>query len=167
MRQEEAAEYITRLNLIRHPEGGWYRESYRSAEQLPAEGLPGRFGGHRSLSTAIYFLLVQGEISALHRIKSDELWHYYSGSAMIIHTIAPDGKYHPLHLGPDLAAGESFQLTVPAGFWFGAELNGEGFSLVGCTVAPGFDFTDFVMAERGRLLQEFPGHADLVRRMTR
>ena len=127
MPQETATGYINALELLRHPEGGWFRESYRSTEQFAADCLPQRFGGSRSLSTAIYFLLEQGDFSALHRIKSDELWHFYHGSALIIHTISPDGNYQQLSLGPDLAAGEHFQVMAPAGYWFGAELKGKGF----------------------------------------
>jgi uncharacterized protein len=162
-----AIELAMRLDLTRHPEGGWYRESYRSAEAIPAGALPDRSGA-RSYCTAIYFLLERGDFSALHRIKSDELWHFYGGAPLTIQVIAPSGAHLEMNLGPDLAAGESFQAMVPAGCWFGAELSGTGdFSLVGCTVAPGFDFADFEMGDRDQLLGEFPQHADMVRRMTR
>lgn len=162
-----APELVTRLQLLRHPEGGWYRETYRAAEQIAGSALPERFGGDRALSTAIYFLLEPGDFSALHRIKADELWHYYGGSSVLVHRIDPDGSYHRLQLGPRLAAGEQFQLMVPAGCWFGAEPVGTGYALVGCTVAPGFDFTDFELAERAQLISCYPQHAELITRLTR
>lgn len=162
-----AAELVTLLDLFRHPEGGWYRETYRAAEQIAGTALPQRFGGDRCFSTAIYFMLEPGDFSALHRIKADELWHHYSGSSVLVHRIDPDGSYHRLQLGPNLAAGGQFQLMVPAGCWFGAEPAGHDYALVGCTVAPGFDFTDFELAERAQLLACYPQHADLIRRLTR
>lgn len=158
---------IDRLGLVRHPEGGWYRETYRSAEQIPVPALPDRYDGARAYSTAIYFLLEQGDFSALHRIKSDEIWHYYAGAAVTIHLITPGGTISSLQLGPDLEHGQQFQILLPAGCWFGAEPAGEGFSLMGCTVAPGFHFSDFELADRQRLLQQYPQHADLITRLTR
>ena len=119
-----AVELITRLKLARHPEGGWYRESYRAAGIVPGNLLPERFAGDRAFCTAIYFLLERGDISALHRIKSDELWHFYAGAALTVHVITPRGEHHPLKLGSDLATGESFQAVVPAECWFGAETEG-------------------------------------------
>ncbi len=166
-----AAELIERLNLARHPEGGWYRESYRSSETIAAEALPERFGGQRSFCTSIYFLLERGDFSALHRIKSDEIWHFYCGAGLTVQVITPAGEHQELKLGRDLAAGDSLQAVAPAGCWFGAELPGEGegegeYALVGCTVAPGFDFADFEMADRDRLLGRFPEHARLIGRLT-
>ena len=158
---------VGRLGLSRHPEGGWYRECYRSPEAAPAAGLPERFGGPRSFCTSIYFLLGRQDISRLHRIKSDELWHFYAGASLTVHVISPDGDYSKLLLGSDLARGETFQGAVPAGCWFGAELSGEGeYALVGCTVSPGFDFADFEMGEREELLRLYPSHADVITRLT-
>jgi predicted cupin superfamily sugar epimerase len=121
------------------------------------------------LSTAIYFMLERGDFSALHQIKSDELWHHHSGSSLLIHIFAPDGNYRVEQLGADLAAGDRFQIMVPVGSWFGAELaTGRAtFALVGCTVAPGFNFSDFTLADRARLCVAYPRHAPLVRRLTR
>jgi uncharacterized protein len=158
---------IEYLELVHHPEGGWFRESYRSQEQVQTDALPQRFGGERSFGTAIYFLLESGDISALHRIKSDEIWHFYAGVPLLIHLIFPDGGYQMVQLGADLTAGQQFQAVVPAGCWFGAELSGEGFALVGCTVAPGFDFTDFELARRTELQDVYPEHATLITRLTR
>lgn len=166
MGRPTAAELIKRLNLARHPEGGWYKETYRSGGIIAADLLPERFGGGRAFGTAIYFLLERGDISVLHRIKGDELWHFYWGAALTVHVITPDGEYYRLKLGSDLAAGDSFQGVVPAGCWFGAESEGDH-SLVGCTVAPGFDFADFEMGRRAELLDRFPAHASIICRLTR
>lgn len=167
MNSMTAAQLITTLGLVRHPEGGWYRETYRSREQIERDALPPRFGGSRVLCTAIYFLLQQGEISALHRIKSDELWHYHAGSSLLIHTLAPGGEYRQLRLGPGITSGEEYQVVAPAGSWFGAELQGGDFALVGCTVAPGFDFADFEIGGREELLLRYPEQSAVIRRMTR
>lgn len=168
MNGTNAEELVKRLGLIRHPEGGWFRESYRSGEILDQEALPGRFSGARCFCTGIYFLLERGDFSALHRIKSDEMWHFYEGSPLTVQIITPKGEHLAVPLGSDLASGASFQALVPAGCWFGAELAGDGdFALVGCTVSPGFDFDDFEMARRGDLLRDYPQHADLIRRLTR
>ena len=166
--RHNAAFWIEHLKLTRHPEGGWFRESYRAVESIPEAGLPARFQGGRSFSTAILFLLEQGDISALHRLKSDEVWHFYEGAPLTVHVITPDGEYREILLGRDPEKGERFQAVVPAGCWFGAEpAGGVGFSLVGCTVAPGFDFSDFEMARCTELESLFPDHAALIRRMTR
>ena len=167
MTEPTAEELVSLLDLTRHPEGGWYRESYRSGEVIPAGALPERFAGDRSYCTSIYFLLERGDRSALHRIKSDELWHFHAGTALTVQIITPKGEHLQMKLGRDLAAGESFQGMVPAGCWFGAEVSGAGdYCLVGCTVAPGFDFADFEMAGRDDLLRQYPAHAEMIRRMT-
>lgn len=158
--------WIDRLSLIHHPEGGWFRETYRSAESLAACALPERFGGERSFCTAIYFLLEAGAFSAFHRIKSDEMWHAYAGDALKVHVIDPNGNYRAIRLGCDPERGESFQGVVPAGCWFAAETEGE-YSLVGCTVSPGFAFEDFEMAEREALVSRYPQHLQLITRLTR
>lgn len=158
---------ISQLGLERHPEGGWFRETYRAAEQVDAAALPQRYGGVRSFCTSIYFLLEEGDFSALHRIKSDEVWHFHAGCSLVVHVILPGGGYQALHLGSDLEAGERFQAVVPAGSWFGAELKGEGFGLAGCTVAPGFEFSDFELAGRDALASRYPQYAGLINRMTR
>jgi predicted cupin superfamily sugar epimerase len=164
-------ELIQKLNLLRHPEGGWYRESYRSDGIIPHNVLPEGFTGPRPHCTAIYFLLEHGDISALHRIKSDELWHFYAGASLTVHVITPQGEYYTLKLGSDIPTGETFQSVVPAGCWFGAELsadlNGVGYAFVGCTVAPGFDFADFEMGEREELLKQFPNHGAIIQRLAK
>jgi predicted cupin superfamily sugar epimerase len=161
-------ELVDKFELMPHPEGGFYKEMYRSAEQLPAASLPARFGGERSFSTAIYFLLVKNNFSAFHRIKSDECWHFYTGDSLLVHVIHPDARYELIRLGNHIAAGETFQAIVPAGAWFASETAPGGeFSFVGCTVAPGFDFADFELAERASLEMAFPQHAGIIRRLCR
>jgi predicted cupin superfamily sugar epimerase len=160
---------VQELGLVPHPEGGFYRETYRSSESIPEAGLPARFQGERSLSTAIYFLLGPGDFSAFHRIRSDETWHYYTGSCGLdIHVISSDGSYRLVRLGARSAAGETFQATIPAGAWFASEPSDPaGFALVGCTVAPGFDFRDFEMASADTLAATHPDLAELVQRRCR
>ncbi len=164
--RHDAPFWIETLALTRHPEGGWFRETYRSAETIPAPALPARFGGARCFGTAILFLLQRSDISALHCIRSDEIWHFHEGSALRVHMITPQGEQRQILLGRDPARGESFQAVVPAGCWFGAETLGD-FSLVGCSVAPGFDFQDFRMADRTELTGRYPRHAALIQRLTR
>jgi len=163
-----AAALISALGLLQHPEGGWYRETYRSTGQIPSNALPDCFNGPRSCCTAIYFLLEQGDWSELHRIKSDELWFFHGGASLTIHLLAADGIYSAIKLGADIVAGEVLQAMVPGGTWFGAEMSGAGaYSLVSCAVAPGFDFTDFEMGDRTTLLIQYPEHQALIARLTR
>ena len=164
----DASRWIARLALQPHPEGGYYRETYRAAETVSAEALPERYAGARAFSTAVYFLLPSEEISALHRLRSDELWHFHLGTALTLVTIGADGTLEQLALGPDVDRGERLQATVAAGTWFGATVSAPGsFALVSCTVAPGFDFADFELAERGALAARYPQHAAVVTRLTR
>lgn len=161
-----ARDWIQHLALRPHPEGGYYRESYRAATVLPAQALPRGFKGPRAASTAIFFLLTRGQVSHLHRIRSDEVWHHYDGGTVLIHTLTPEGDYLLSRLGKNPAAGEAPQALVKAGSWFGATLAPRtDFALVGCTVAPGFDFAEFEMAKAGVLLESHPGQAVLIRRL--
>lgn len=156
----DAAAVIAALDLQPHPEGGWYRETYRAALAV-ARG-PDRCAA----STAIYYLLEHGDRSRLHRIPSDEVWHHYAGAGLTIHVFAADG-YTALRLGSDLAAGERPQHWVRAGDWFGATVDEPGgWALVGCTVAPGFEFADLEFAAGAELSAAHPAHADLVARLT-
>jgi predicted cupin superfamily sugar epimerase len=163
------AEYwIARLRLERHPEGGYFAETYRSAESLEAAALPLRYDGPRACSTAIYFLLPGDEISALHRLRSDELWHFHAGSAATIVVIEPGGALREVVIGPDAEAGQVFQATMPAGCWFGARVNDPAsYTLVGCTVAPGFSYEDFELGDRRALLTAFPRHRKIIEGLTR
>lgn len=164
-----ASYWTDKLGLQPHPEGGHYRETYRCAEGVAGAHLPERFAGDRCFGTAIYFLLEGRQFSALHRIGSDELWHYYTGnSGLTVSMIAPDGELIEARLGQDSEAGEQFQAMVPSGSWFGARLcRADGFALVGCTVAPGFDFADFELGERAALTRQFPQHRAAIEALTR
>lgn len=151
-----AQHYIRTLPLLPHPEGGYYKETYRSEGALTTDS------GRRNYSTAIYFLLEEGNFSALHKIKSDELWHFYAGDILEVIEITKEGKLKITELGPD-----NFQYCVAAGNWFGSRVKKGGkFSLVGCTVSPGFDFADFEMAERNKLLNEFSLHEKIIIELT-
>ena len=155
--------WIARLGLIRHPEGGWYRETYRSAEGVEAAALPARFGGARALSTAIYYLLRAGERSALHRIKSDEVWHHYAGGAVTLWLLEEPGHALEVRLDGDSEP----QVIVPAGAWYGARVvEGGAYALMGGTVAPGFDFADFELADRAALLATWPAQRAIIEALT-
>src|SRR5262245_54427308 len=137
-----ARHWIEKLSLARHPEGGWYRETYRSGETIRRDHLPPRFDGDRAFSTAIYYLLESGDFSALHRIRQDEVWHHYDGSSLTLHLISPAGEYSTLSLGRGRAG--SPQAVTPASWFFAATVDEpDSCTLAGCTVAPGFDFADF------------------------
>lgn len=159
-----AQEWIDLLKLEPHPEGGFYRETYRA----PLEVSPPSHPGPRSASTAIYYLLREGDVSTFHRLLSDELWHHYAGGSLTVHTLSETSGYGALRLGPDPTAGERLQTLVPGGVWFGATVaEGSSYVLAGCTVAPGFDFADFEMARREDLLERFPDREGIIGRLTR
>jgi hypothetical protein len=150
-------ELIRKFDLQKHPEGGYFIESYRSSEFISREALPSRYKGDHSFSTSIYFLLPAGTASRLHRIASDEVWHFYLGGPLELLQISPDGRMDKVMLGQDLAAGQKVQHVVPAGYWFGARpADGSAYSFVGCTVAPGFDFADLELADSEDLCRRFP-----------
>jgi uncharacterized protein len=145
------------FDLKEHPEGGYFKESYRSSEIISRQALPPRYKGGRCFSTSIYFLLPVGSISRFHRIASDEVWHFYMGGPLELLQIPPDGKMEKVILGQDIAAGQKFQHVVPAGCWFGARPSMDSaYSFVGCTVAPGFDFADFELANPEDLSRRHP-----------
>lgn len=158
-----AQDWIKRLALAPHPEGGYFKETYRSDHMLPRPALPRGFKGPRSVSTAIYFLLKRGQISRLHLIAADELWHHYAGGSLIVHGLTPQGRHIEFKLGTRPDRGEAPQVMIPAGTWFGACLAPRAaFALVGCTVAPGFDFADFEMGDTSTLLKAFPRHKAVI-----
>jgi predicted cupin superfamily sugar epimerase len=156
----EARAWIEALGLDPHPEGGLFRETFRASEVVS------RPEGIRAASTAIYFLLPAGSFSAIHRVRSDEVWHHYAGDPLELHTIDSAGVHALVLLGKTLPR-ERPQHVVPAGTWQGAVPAGSRFTLCGCTVAPGFDFADFEMPARAELLERFPRHAALIERLTR
>jgi predicted cupin superfamily sugar epimerase len=164
----EAKKYIDKLRLEPHPEGGYYREIYRSDELILPPGLPERFKKGRAISTSIYFLLEGEQISNFHRLKSDEIWHFYDGCGVIIFTINTEGKLSEFRLGNNLDQKESLQVVIKHGNWFAAELpDKNSYCLAGCTVSPGFDFEDFEMGDRDTLLKDFPNYTELIRKFTK
>ena len=168
MDRPSAQDWIAELGLAAHPEGGWYRETFRASRVLPAEALHPGIPGERSAGTAIYYLLTADTFSALHRVASDEIFHFYAGDPLLLHQIQPDGMHMSCTLGIDLQAGQFPQAVVSAGTWQGSHVAAGGeYTLVGCTVAPGFDFDDFELGERQALSERFPQHAELIRRLTR
>ena len=168
MQASNADYFIKHLSLQPHPEGGYYKETYRAAESIAAGALPQRFTGDRHFSTAIYYLLQKGDYSAFHRIKSDECWHWYAGDTLLIHVIESNGNYYCARLGNKLENGDTFQFVVPATAWFAAEPEDKSsFVFSGCTVAPGFVFSDFEMADRQFLMDAYKKHAVLIMRLSK
>jgi predicted cupin superfamily sugar epimerase len=159
-----AADLVHELGLEAHPEGGWYAEIFRSELKIKPEAFP----GERNALTSIYFLLESGQFSALHRIKSDEIWHFYEGGPLEVIEIDHSGVSKITLLGRNLKGGAVLCYTVKAGNWFGSRpAPGTEYSLVGCTVAPGFDFEDFEMPDQEWFLTEFPGQSELIMQITR
>jgi len=159
--------WITKLNLEKHPEGGWFKEVYRSVEMISAKCLSGSFYGARNISTSIYYLLEGDDFSAFHRIKSDEIWHYYAGNSSIEIITIRNGEIEIQQLGNQSEEGHVFQFVVPAETWFAARVgNKKGFALVGCTVSPGFHFDDFELAGKN-LIDEFPLLENQIRSLIR
>ncbi len=165
---EDKKYWVDKLKLQPHPEGGFYREFYRSNEIIPESSLPKRFSGSRAFSTSIYFLLDKKDVSAFHRIKQDEIWHFYYGSSLTIHIITPSGDYSNVKLGLNIDENEYPQVVVNAGCYFAAEVNNkELFTLTGCTVAPGFDFADFDMPSFVKLAELFPQHKNVLKQFSK
>ena len=159
---------IRKLNLQPHPEGGYFKEIYRSQGVINSESLGLEFSGVRNYATSIYFMLTSDTFSAFHKINQDEIWHFYDGSPIKLHVISESGNHTQHIIGKDIFNGQVPQLVVPANHWFAATLvNENDFSLVGCGVSPGFDFKDFNLPSREYLLQKFPQHADVITELTR
>ncbi|AYF54904.1 cupin domain-containing protein [Clostridium botulinum C] len=153
----DAKYFIKKLNLKKHPEGGYYKESFASQNTI----------GNRQLWTSIYFLLNIGEVSHFHRLKSDELWYYHYGEALTIYMISPLGELIEKQLGLNIQQGEAPQVLVPKGYIFASSMNKEGFSLVGCMVSPGFQFEDFELFTQEKLLEKYPYYKDIIKKLTR
>jgi predicted cupin superfamily sugar epimerase len=164
----DAAYWIDKLQLTSHVEGGAFREVYRSELVIPRQALPLFFQGDRHAATHIYFLLRKGQFSAFHRIASDEGWHFYAGDSLLVYEITHNGRLITHHLGGDPEKRTTFFSVVSAGSWFASALaDGGEYGLVGCTVAPGFDFADFELADRETLAAQYPEHAELIHKFTR
>ncbi len=149
-------------------EGGYYAETYRSDQVLAAEALPGRYNGPRSVATAIYYLLEPGTFSEIHRVSSDEIFHFYLGDPVEMVQLWPDGSHQTVIIGTDLEQGMSPQVVVPHGVWQGSRLMAGGkMALLGCTVSPGFDYADYESGQREALIRDYPGARELVIGLTR
>jgi len=148
-------------------EGGYFRETYRSSDRLPAAALPDHYRMDKAMSTAIYYLLTPHTFSALHRLPSDEVYHFYLGSPVRMLQLWPGGQGRVVTLGPDVMAGQSPQVIVPRGVWQGSFLTARGsYALLGTTMAPGFDIADYEAGNRERLIEAYPAYADLIRRLS-
>jgi uncharacterized protein len=165
---EKAESWIRSLQLAPHPEGGYFRETWRSKDSYTfGDATP--FNGPRSYATAIYYLLTGSDRSKLHRIHSDELWFFHAGNPLTVHFFPQDGEPSSFTLGLAPVKGQVMQGVVPKESWFGASLATPGsksYALVSCVVAPGFDFCDFAFADRETLQQQFPRHSEIIERLT-
>jgi uncharacterized protein len=158
---DRADQIIEQLELLAHPEGGYYKETYKSTIFCDASQ------GSRNIQTVIYFMLKSGQKSAFHRLKSDEFWYFHEGSSLEVFIIYPDGKLETVLFGGDCLNGEVAQLLLPSGTWFSARcLTPQSYCLLSCSVAPGFDFADFELATTDHLEKLFPIHTVLIREMT-
>ena len=165
---DKAQKVIEKLKLQEHPEGGYFKETYRSEALIPHDSLVGNFKGDRNISTAIYFMLTSEMFSAFHKVEQDELWHFHFGSSIELHTISPEGIHATHIIGNDIMNGEQPQLTVEGGDWFCAKVkDSNSFSLVSCTVAPGFDFRDFILPSKDEMVKLFPQHETIISEFTR
>jgi uncharacterized protein len=158
-----AAAIIKKLKLKKHPEGGYFSETYRTPISIGKNQLPEKFSGKRSLSTTIYFLLTGKNLSSFHKLKADEVWHFYSGVPLNIYTIQKNGRLKKITLGKN----HLYQTVIEAEQWFAAEVTETRFySLVGCTVSPGFDYRDFELGEEEKLVKLYPHLKGLISRLT-
>ena len=156
------------LELKEHPEGGYYSELLRSNEIIKKKSLPSRYKNNRCFFTSIYFLLYEDKFSAFHKLKSDEIWHFCEGTRLLIHIIENKNSVKTIYLGNDIKKGDKYTALIKAGTWFAAEVeNKTSFSLVGCTVAPGFEYDDFQLGKRDRLIKLYPKHRKIIERLTR
>lgn len=153
-----AEQLIAKYELISHPEGGFYKQTYRSSELIVEK--------NRAIATAIYYLLPKGEKSRLHRLKSDEMWHFYLGGPLTLIEITPSGEIVKTRLGQNILSGEVLQHLVTGGNWFGAISHKEQYSFVGCTVSPGFEFADFELADRRELISQYPFDRNVIELLT-
>lgn len=163
----QASTLVKKLDLQPHPEGGYFKEVYRSDELIKQDGLPDRYTSARCFSTSIYYMLEGEQFSAFHKLQSDETWHYYLGSPIVLHLISSEGNYSKTILGQNINEDEVLQFTILNETWFAAEVKDKSsFSLVGCTVAPGFDFADFQFGKRDELTKLFPSQSEIISKFT-
>lgn len=163
----KAEYYIKRLNLQPHPEGGFFSEIFRSQEIIPEQNLPERFDIPHCFSTYIYFLLKSGQISKFHRHKSDEIWNFLDGSPLILYFVDKIGKLNKIVLGKNLEEKQVLSYVVPPECWMASMPSEDNsYSLVGCMVAPGFEFNDFEIADKKELLKEYSDYSDIINILT-
>ena len=157
------------LNLEPHPrEGGWFRQTWRTEEEIPHAALPARYPAARAAGTCIYYLLAPGTFSEMHRLASDEIFHFYYGDPVEMLQLLPDGTGKTVILGSDLSRGQNPQLIVPKNIWQGSRLlPGGQVALLGCTVSPGFDYADYETGHRAELIRDYPKFAELIELLTR
>jgi len=169
MDTERTARYWTeKLHLVEHPEGGFFAPAFRASEQINLSGLPDRFTGNRAIVSSIYYLLLKNQFSVFHRLKSVEIWSFFEGDPLTIHILDPLGALVEKRLGRDFDKGESFQVAIEAGNFFAAEQHGpKEFTLVGCTVAPGFEYEDMEIAARVELQAKYPQYMEIIEKFTR
>lgn len=158
--------WIEKLELQAHPEGGYFKETYRSKDRIHESKLPDRYKSSRVFGTSIYFLLTTENRSNFHRLNSDEIWLFHTGGAAKIHFISPLGEATSKIIGANIEEQQQLQVVIPKHYWFAAEVIDGDYILVGCTVAPGFEFEDFELAERTKLIGEFPNHRALIEGFT-
>lgn len=160
--------FVDKFDMQKHPEGGYFSEYYRSEELMSKDSLPDRYDRDHCFSTSIYFLLEGDDFSAFHKVNSDELWHFYAGSSLTLYVLREDGLLEKKLIGNDPIDGESFYAMIKKNQWFAARTNDEdSYTLVGCTVAPGFEFVDFQLADREELIKIFPQYSDIIKQLTR
>lgn len=163
-----AERLIKLLNLKPHPEGGYYAETYRSEELIASEALPDRYSGPRSFGTAIYYLLTPETFSAIHRLTTDEIYHFYLGDPVELIRLEPDGSGRSMMLGNDVAGGMQLQAVISRGTWHGSRLfEGGKYALLGTTVAPSFEFVDNEAGRRSDLILAYPSSRDSIIALTR
>lgn len=157
-KMKSAEYYINNLNMEKHIEGGYFKESFRSQDEVNKD---------KKLWSSIYFLLRTGEVSNFHRLKSDELWYYHDGEALTIYIITPEGELITKKLGKNIEKGEAPQVLVEKGCIFGSAMNNDGYALVGCMVSPAFQYDEFELFKRDDLLELYPNHKDIIIKLTR
>ena len=170
MAEMSAAELKKMLQLEPHPrEGGWFRQTWKAEETIPLTALPfERYSGPRAAGTAIYYLLEPGSFSEMHKLASDEVFHFYLGDAVEMLQLGQDGSGKRVMLGQDVAGGQLLQTVVPQGVWQGTRLIGGGqVALLGCTVSPGFDYADYVSGKREELVRGWPEWTEMIEGLTR
>lgn len=166
LQKNELHQLVTKLGLAPHPEGGYYKSTYASTEDISDNELSVTFEGVRKLYTSIYFLLTSEDVSHFHRLKSDELWYFHGGSSLIVHVIDENGEYQELKLGLNLDQGEVPQVLVKKNSIFGSSVKDKDtYSLVGCMVSPGFDFQDFELFTQAELLEKYPQHEEIIMKL--